>query len=94
MPDRLFASVADAWKLCTSALSEVKELIPEFFSCPAFLKNVNGYGFGSLQDGSTVVRDNCVSAPWNAGPKPHCDFFAYFCCIFLAKLHVEAHREI
>ena len=70
MPDRLFASVADAWKLCTSALSEVKELIPEFFSCPAFLKNVNGYGFGSLQDGSTVVCDNGVSAHFSAGPKP------------------------
>jgi hypothetical protein len=56
VPERLFASIGDAWKLCTSALSEVKELIPEFFSNPYFLKNVNGYNFGSLQDGSSVVR--------------------------------------
>jgi hypothetical protein len=55
VPDRLFASVADAWKLCTSALSEVKELVPEFFSNPTFLRNINGYSFGQLQDGTPVV---------------------------------------
>ncbi len=65
VPDRLFASVADAWKLCTSALSEVKELVPEFFSNPAFLKNINGYAFGCIQDGTPVVR--CVDVCWGGG---------------------------
>ena len=55
VPDRLFASVGEAWKLCTSALSEVKELVPEFFSNPSFLKNLNGYNFGNIQDGTPVV---------------------------------------
>lgn len=59
--DRLFLSVGEAWNLCTSALSEVKELTPEFFSSPHFLRNVNGYAFGVTQDKNVVVRITCSS---------------------------------
>jgi hypothetical protein len=54
VPDRLFSSIPRSWELCTSALSEVKELTPEWYSLPDFLRNVNGYSFGRMQDGVEV----------------------------------------
>ena len=38
-PDRLFSSIASAWNSCQSNTADVKELIPEFFYFPEFLKN-------------------------------------------------------
>ena len=67
MTDRLFLSIPEAWHLCTSALSEVKELTPEFYSNPHFLRNVNNYRFGSTQDGRAVSD---VELPaWAATPE-------------------------
>ncbi len=57
--DRLFLSIPEAWQLCTSALSEVKELTPEFFTNPYFLRNLNGFKFGFTQDNVPVVRMCC-----------------------------------
>eukprot|EP00959_Pyramimonas_sp_CCMP1952_P055512 1160127-Pyramimonas_sp.AAC.1 len=37
--DRLFHSVAEAYRNCTNSDSDVKELVPEFYSSPEFLKN-------------------------------------------------------
>ena len=51
VPDRLFSSIPRAWELCTKALSEVKEITPEWYSCAAFLRNVNGFPLGLTQDG-------------------------------------------
>jgi hypothetical protein len=31
--------------------TDVKELVPEFYYLPDFLRNVNGYDFGRKQDG-------------------------------------------
>ena len=42
-PDRLFHSVRDAWLSASKlTMTDVKELIPEFFFLPNFLDNVNG----------------------------------------------------
>lgn len=77
-PDRLFYSVEKAW---TSAsrdnMTDVRELIPEFYYLPNFLENSNGYNFGTRQgNGGTI--DNVALPPWAKGdPK-----------IFIAK-----HRE-
>jgi hypothetical protein len=76
--DRLFYSIEKAW---TSAsrdnMTDVRELIPEFFYLPEFLTNSNGYNFGQRQ-GSGGSIDNVVLPPWAKGdPK-----------IFIAK-----HRE-
>jgi Beige/BEACH domain len=60
VPDRLFSSIPRAWHLCTSALSEVKELTPEWYSTAEFLKNANGFDLGTTQDGETV---NNVTLP-------------------------------
>ncbi len=35
--DRMFGSIAAAWKGCTTNTSDVKELVPELFYCPEFL---------------------------------------------------------
>ena len=64
--DRLFSSVARTWEMCTSALSEVKELTPEFFCGNGeFLRNGNNFNFGVMQDGFEV--DDVVLPPWAEG---------------------------
>lgn len=55
--DRLFSSVARSWEMCTSAMSEVKELTPEWFSLPDFLSNVNGFDLGKAQVCSHVCNE-------------------------------------
>ena len=77
-PDRLFYSIEKAW---TSAscdnMTDVRELIPEFYYLPEFLVNQNGYDFGTRQgDGGTI--DTVALPPWAKGD-PN---------IFIAK-----HRE-
>ena len=37
--DRMFASVAEVYHNCTTSDSDLKELVPEFFCCPDFLRN-------------------------------------------------------
>jgi len=39
--DRQFHSIAQTWKLLMDTPNDVKELIPEFFFFPEFLKNMN-----------------------------------------------------
>ncbi len=48
VPDRLFSSIAEAWDMCYNSLSEVKELIPEFYYFPEFLTNHNRLPLGTL----------------------------------------------
>ncbi len=52
--DRLFASVEETWRMNLTGISEVKELLPEFYDCPEFLRNANGFDLGRTQDGSVV----------------------------------------
>jgi hypothetical protein len=42
LADRLFSSIYQVWDtlMSESSTSDIKELIPEFFYMPAFLKNV------------------------------------------------------
>ena len=43
LPDRTFHSVQTAWRLASfESATDVKELIPEFFFLPEFLKNNEG----------------------------------------------------
>lgn len=66
-PDRLFYSIEKAWKSASQEnMTDVRELIPEFFYLPEFLVNSNGYNFGLRQgDGGTI--DNVVLPPWAKG---------------------------
>ncbi|TMW56707.1 hypothetical protein Poli38472_006717 [Pythium oligandrum] len=69
--DRLFSSVAGAWKSAAgfesaqNGTQDVKELIPEFFYLPAFLKNVNHHEFGKDQNG--VAVNDVELPPWANG---------------------------
>jgi beige protein homolog 1 len=76
--DRLFYSVGKAWESASRGnMSDVRELIPEFFYLPEFLVNSNKYDFG-LRQNVTQSIDSVELPPWaHADPK-----------IFIAK-----HRE-
>jgi hypothetical protein len=77
-PDRLFYSIEKAWMSASrDNMSDVRELIPEFFYLPEFLTNSNGYDFGLRQGNKGAINDVQLP-PWAKGdPK-----------IFIAK-----HRE-
>lgn len=77
-PDRLFYSIEKAWMSASrDNMTDVRELIPEFFYLPQFLTNSNGYDFGLRQGNGGTIND-VVLPPWAKGdPK-----------IFIAK-----HRE-
>ncbi|KAI9762455.1 MAG: hypothetical protein M4579_000431 [Chaenotheca gracillima] len=76
--DRLFYSMDRAWQSASrDNMTDVRELIPEFFYLPDFLENANGFDFGTRQ-GSGERIDSVALPPWAKGdPK-----------IFIAK-----HRE-
>lgn len=76
--DRLFYSVGKAWESASRGnMSDVRELIPEFFYLPEFLINSNNYDFGTRQNVSQSIG-SVELPPWAKGdPK-----------IFIAK-----HRE-
>ena len=66
-PDRLFYSIEKAWMSASREnMTDVRELIPEFFYLPEFLVNANAYDFGSRQgNGGTI--DNVDLPPWAKG---------------------------
>ncbi|XP_078313286.1 lysosomal-trafficking regulator-like isoform X5 [Crassostrea virginica] len=64
LPDRTFHSVQTAWRLASfESATDVKELIPEFFFLPEFLKNNEGFDFGKRQNGEVVSDVNLP--PWS-----------------------------
>ncbi|KAK7551537.1 hypothetical protein IWX49DRAFT_286142 [Phyllosticta citricarpa] len=76
--DRLFDSIERAWNSASrDNTTDVRELTPEFFYLPEFLKNLNGYNFGVKQGSGERIND-VVLPPWAKGDPE----------IFIAK-----HRE-
>ena len=68
VPDRLFHSIKETWLSAAGAtmnLSDVKELIPEFFYSPEFLLNKNKFNFGTRQ--TKEVVDNVELPRWAKG---------------------------
>ena len=66
--DRLFHDIAHTWQSAaqsTAGLSDIKELIPEFYTLPAFLSNDNRWDLGEKQRGGWV--DDVVLPPWAQG---------------------------
>ena len=65
-PDRLFYSVERAWSSASREnMTDVRELIPEFFYLPELFLNQNHYDFGSRQGGAPI---NTVDLPpWAKG---------------------------
>uniref|UniRef100_A0A182N5R0 Lysosomal-trafficking regulator n=1 Tax=Anopheles dirus TaxID=7168 RepID=A0A182N5R0_9DIPT len=66
IPDRTFHSLQTTWNLASKdSPTDVKELIPEFFTFPEFLENQEGFDFGTRQSGEPV---NHVELPaWSNG---------------------------
>jgi hypothetical protein len=53
--DRLFSSVKRTRDMCTGrSAAEVKELMPEFYSNPAFFRNSNDFKLGTSQEGEIL----------------------------------------
>jgi hypothetical protein len=76
--DRLFFSVSKAWESASRGnMSDVRELIPEFFYLPEFLVNSNKYDFG-LRQNMTKSIDSVELPPWAKGDP---------------KIFIEKHRE-
>ena len=64
--DRLFSSIKRTWDMCTGrSAAEVKELTPEFYSNPAFLRNSNDFKLGTSQDGE--ILGDVILPPWAKG---------------------------
>ena len=82
-PDRLFYSIRKAWLSASHQnMTDVRELIPEFFYLPEFLVNSNEYDFG-VRQGDAGRIDNVELPPWAHGdPK-----------IFIAKHRAALESE-
>lgn len=64
--DRMFHSVKKEWDSASKDnMSDVRELIPEFFYLPDFLINSNKFEFGCMQDGTTL--GDVVIPKWAKG---------------------------
>ena len=63
--DRLFDSISEQWSTCLCNMSDVKELIPEFYTNPEFLRNANELPLGTMQNGHTL--GDVGLPPWAKG---------------------------
>ncbi|QDZ18310.1 BEACH domain-containing protein [Chloropicon primus] len=67
-PDRLLCSIKETWESVLSLPTDLKELIPEFYSdSPDFLVNNEGLDFGVRQSGKVV--NNVELPPWASDAK-------------------------
>ncbi|KAF5339895.1 hypothetical protein D9611_009101 [Ephemerocybe angulata] len=58
LPDRLFSNMARAYaSAAEDPRGDVRELIPEFFTCPEFLENYQHLDFGVLQQTGERIDD-------------------------------------
>uniref|UniRef100_UPI00398F68DA WD repeat- and FYVE domain-containing protein 4 n=1 Tax=Pristiophorus japonicus TaxID=55135 RepID=UPI00398F68DA len=64
--DRMFFSIKKEWESSSGDnMSDVRELIPDFFYQSNFLLNQNNLEFGSMQDGTTL--GDVILPPWAKG---------------------------
>lgn len=63
--DRLFDSIQATYNSCTQNSSDVKELVPEFFTTPEMFTNVNKVDLGTTQQGKKVGEVRLP--PWANG---------------------------
>jgi hypothetical protein len=86
--DRIFSSVRECWESASKlSLSDVKELIPEFYYMPDLFINGNGLSLGSRQKTSKRV-DDVELPPWAHGSP---DEFVRKMRMALESEYVSAH---
>lgn len=66
--DRQFQSIGQTWKQLMESPNDVKELIPEFFYSPDFLRNINGLDLGVNTNTKERV-DHVILPPWSHSPE-------------------------
>ncbi|VDQ01437.1 unnamed protein product [Trichobilharzia regenti] len=66
--DRQFYSIPNAWRFILDNPCDNKELIPEFFFLPEFLKNNDDFDLGCLQQNHTRINDVELPA-WASTPE-------------------------
>ncbi|XP_055695703.1 neurobeachin-like protein 1 [Lutzomyia longipalpis] len=66
--DRQFHSINQTWRQLMDSPNDVKELIPEFFYMPDFLRNINGLDLGMLQTTKEKISD-VILPPWAQSPE-------------------------
>ncbi|OHT05596.1 hypothetical protein TRFO_26600 [Tritrichomonas foetus] len=68
IPERLFYSIPETWSSLTREdSSDYRELIPEFYFSPRFLRNENNFDLGTLMATNTKIND--VELPkWAKNP--------------------------
>jgi hypothetical protein len=54
-PDRLFFDIASSWESCLTSSSDMKELVPEFFTLPEMFLNTNNFPLGTTQTGRQIA---------------------------------------
>lgn len=64
-PDRAFYSIYNTWQSCLNSQTDVKELIPEFFTDPSIFENVSNLDLGTRQNGARVY--DVELPPWCDG---------------------------
>ncbi|KAL1921842.1 uncharacterized protein VTP21DRAFT_10484 [Calcarisporiella thermophila] len=76
--DRLFHSLGLAWESASRVnMSDVRELIPEFFYLPEFLENINNIELGTRQENDEKINE-VILPPWAKGDP---------------KIFIQKHRE-
>ena len=55
--DRLFYSIQETFKSVCEEVSDVRELIPEFFYMPEMFLNINKENFGACKSNNMIVND-------------------------------------
>ncbi|KAJ7201121.1 beach-domain-containing protein [Mycena pura] len=64
LPDRLFSDISRSYESAASDVrGDVRELIPEFFTCPEFLENSSNLDFGIQQNTGERIHDVKLP-PW------------------------------
>jgi len=66
IPDRTFYSVTNAWELSLNNMGDVKELVPEAFYFPEFLRNINRFPLGVKTVDNGEIWDVTLP-PWANG---------------------------
>ena len=86
--DRLFYSIEKAWMSASREnMTDVRELIPEFYYLPEMFVNANNFDFGARQGNGGRI-DNVALPPWAKGdPK----IFIAKHCEALESEHVSKH---
>jgi len=67
-PDRQFFSMENCWYSCINNSGDVKELIPEFYSTPEFLINMNHFDLGKCNAINKNI-DDVILPPWAKTPE-------------------------